>query len=425
MRIFNFLKTKLNNFFKLFSYFKLLNKKFAIIWGSLVVAIIAVIVLLLNLTVDYYTLTFNGQLLGYSKNSETVMSAIGEISNKFANNTTVQAEINKFKVENIKSSNFLISCLNKEEFEEIIVSVTDSLTVGYSLYINGQRFGSIKSEKQLNKVIENFKIDRGSISEYISLNTDSYSVTFKEEVKVVKEFLLKEELIKTDVYETIYSIIENNVNYTITSLQTESEKVPYITQYTRNNDLYAGQKVVISKGANGTKEVQYEVIVENGELVSKKAVSETITKSPKTAKIEIGSGIKSGLGNNLGLIFPVEGYVTSDYGDRADPFTGEPDNHKGLDIGAPIGTPIYAADSGTVIQASDKKNGYGKCVIIEHSSGFKTIYAHCSELLVTEGQFVSAGQEIAKVGSTGRSTGPHLHFGIYIDGKYVDPTLYY
>ncbi len=425
MRIFNFFRAKLNKFFKVFSYFKLLNKKFVIIWGSLIVVIIAVIVFLLNITVDYYTLTFNGQLLGYSKNPETVMSAIGEISNKFANNTTVLSEINKFKVENIKSSNFLISCLNKEEFEEIIVSETDSLTVGYSLYINGERFASIKSENQLNKVIENFKIDRGSISEHISLNTDSYSVTFKEDVKVLKEYLLTEELINTNVYETIYSIIENNVNYTITSLQTETEKVPYITQYTSNNDLFAGQKVVISKGANGTKDVQYEVIVENGELISKKAVSETITKSPKTAKIEIGSGIKSGLGNNLGLIFPVEGYVTSDYGDRADPFTGEPDNHKGLDIGAPIGTPIYAADSGTVIQASDKRNGYGKCVIIEHSSGFKTIYAHCSELLVTEGQFVSAGQEIAKVGSTGRSTGPHLHFGIYIDGKYVDPTLYY
>lgn len=425
MQIFNFFRAKLNNFFKLFSYLKLLNKKFLIIWGSLIVAIIAVIVLLLNLTIDYYTLTFNGQLLGYSKNPDTVKAAIGEISNKFANNTTVLSEIEKFKVENIKTSNFLISCLNKEEFEEAIVSATDSLTVGYSLYINGERFGSIKSEKQLNKVIENFKIDRGSISEHISLNPDSYSVTFKEDVKVVKEFLLTEELITTNIYETVYSIVENNVNYTITSLQTESEKVPYITQYTRNDDLFAGQKVVISKGANGTKDVQYEVIVENGELISKKAVSENITKSPKTAKIEIGSGIKSGLGNNLGLIFPVEGYVTSSYGDRADPFTGEPDNHKGLDIGAPIGTPIYAADGGTVIQASDKRNGYGKCVIIEHSSGFRTVYAHCSELLVTEGQFVSAGQEIAKVGSTGRSTGPHLHFGIYIDGKYVDPTLYY
>ena len=72
-----------------------------------------------------------------------------------------------------------------------------------------------------------------------------------------------------------------------------------------------------------------------------------------------------------------------------------------------------------------KKNGYGKCVIVEHYSGFRTLYGHCSELLVEEGDYILQGELIAKVGSTGRSTGPHLHFSVIIDGSFVDPSIYF
>lgn len=113
--------------------------------------------------------------------------------------------------------------------------------------------------------------------------------------------------------------------------------------------------------------------------------------------------------------------ITSEYGYRIDP---EPGFHKGLDIGKPLGTEILAVKSGTVKTAESGTTGYGNYVVIDHGNGLETIYAHCSELLVETGQKVDADTVIAKVGSTGDSTGPHLHIEIRLNGEAVDPFAY-
>ncbi len=420
------LPQKIKSFFKgLLPLLKLLKNKFVIIWCCIFLAVIIVTIALFNITIDYYQLSYNGDPIGYSRSEGTVSTALAEVSAIFAEDTTVSADIAKFETSQIKSSNWFISCFNKTEFMDVIVGAADTMHYGYSLYIDDERVASLRNETMLNTVIENFKMDRVSINKYLANENDSCTVTIKEKLDIKHEYLAMSDIILENEYKSVYSILEDSVNYSIECLQTEEEKVPYVTYYTRNTDLRAGQKKVITKGVNGTKDVQYKLIVDNGELISKTLIKETVTKRAVTAKIQIGSGVTGGLGTNLGLIFPVDGYITSPFGDRSDPFTGAAANHNGLDIGAAKGTPIYAASGGKVIQASDKKNGFGNCVIIEHSSGFRTLYAHCSELIVKEGEYVSAGQLIAKVGSTGRSTGPHLHYSIIINGKYVDPTLYY
>ena len=401
------------------------KKKLIIVWACVFVAVIAFIIAIFNITVDYYMLTYNGAPIGYSRSEGTVNAAVSEISAMFADDSEITDDIKNFSVSKITSSNWFISCLNKNEFLDVIVYASDTLCNGYSLYIDGEMVAALRNKEMLDTVINNYKIDMVSINKYLSNNNDSCTVTFKEKLEIKHEYLPKSVVTFKDEYKTVYAILEERINYTIECLQTEQEKIPYVTYYTRNDELRAGQKKVIRKGVNGVKDVQYQLIVENGELISKTQVNETITKSAVTARIQIGSGVSGGLGSNLGLIFPVDGYITSPYGDRKDPFTGNPSNHNGLDIGAPKGTPIYAASGGKVIQAGDRKNGFGLCVKIEHSSGFQTLYGHCSELLVEEGQYVSAGELIARVGSTGRSTGNHLHFSIIIDGKWVDPTLYY
>jgi murein DD-endopeptidase MepM/ murein hydrolase activator NlpD len=120
---------------------------------------------------------------------------------------------------------------------------------------------------------------------------------------------------------------------------------------------------------------------------------------------------------------PVEGRISSDFGERKDPFTGKTRRHKGLDIAAPAGTKVAAAASGKVTY-SGWKPGYGNIVIIEHAGGYETRYAHNSGTKVREGDTVTAGQPIATVGSTGRSTGPHLHFEVRQNGAPVDPGKY-
>lgn len=122
-----------------------------------------------------------------------------------------------------------------------------------------------------------------------------------------------------------------------------------------------------------------------------------------------------------GFSLPVAGKVTSGYGYRTDPFSGESSFHSGVDIAAPKGTFIKSALTGVVELAEKSGGDYGNYVIINHG-GIKTLYAHCNELKVAEGQRVSMGDEIATVGSTGRSTGPHLHFEIRVGDAKIDPT---
>src|SRR5665648_1496 len=129
-------------------------------------------------------------------------------------------------------------------------------------------------------------------------------------------------------------------------------------------------------------------------------------------------GARSNISN---FIWPVRGRVTSPYGTRV--LNGRKVFHTGIDIGAPTGTAIVAAESGLVSYAGYMR-GYGNVVILSHDRGYSTVYAHCSVILVKKGQHVNKGTTIAKVGSTGNATGPHLHFEVRLSGKSVNPLPY-
>ena len=115
-----------------------------------------------------------------------------------------------------------------------------------------------------------------------------------------------------------------------------------------------------------------------------------------------------------------EARLTSPFGYRYHPISGQLDFHYGLDLAAPEKTPIYAAVAG-VVQISDIHPSYGNYLVIDHYNGFSTLYAHCSKLLVQKGDLVNRGQKIALVGQTGEATGNHLHFEIRLNGVRYDP----
>lgn len=132
------------------------------------------------------------------------------------------------------------------------------------------------------------------------------------------------------------------------------------------------------------------------------------------------AGVEAGLPSLMPVNYP---YLSSSYGWRRHPITGRYVLHEGLDFSAPRGTPIYASSGGLVTFAAYKR-GYGNMVEISHGNDLVTRYAHADQLLVKPGDFVEKGQEIAKVGSTGNSTGPHLHFEVRIGDHPLDPTLF-
>jgi murein DD-endopeptidase MepM/ murein hydrolase activator NlpD len=120
----------------------------------------------------------------------------------------------------------------------------------------------------------------------------------------------------------------------------------------------------------------------------------------------------------------LNGRFTSGFGYRVSPFGRGSDTHLGIDLAAPVGTSIYAPADGTVISSDWSSSGYGLMVTIDHGFGLTTRYAHLSESLVEAGSSVERGQIIAKVGNTGRSTGPHLHFETVLGGVHVDPLIF-
>ena len=120
---------------------------------------------------------------------------------------------------------------------------------------------------------------------------------------------------------------------------------------------------------------------------------------------------------------PVEGVRTSAFGERTHPITGQSKFHYGLDIGAAEGTPIHAFAAGTV-RETGQSDSYGNYIILDHTAGFSSLYAHCSRVDAQKGESVTAGQTIAAVGHTGAATGDHLHFELWRDNKALDPAQY-
>lgn len=122
------------------------------------------------------------------------------------------------------------------------------------------------------------------------------------------------------------------------------------------------------------------------------------------------------------MIIPASGKISSRFGKRVDPVTKRRQTfHKGIDIAAPAGTPVYAAEDGVVSSAEFVKNGYGKLIIIKHADNIATYYGHLSEIGVTSGNHINKGHLIGRVGSTGKSTGPHLHFEVRRGSQALDP----
>lgn len=168
--------------------------------------------------------------------------------------------------------------------------------------------------------------------------------------------------------------------------------------------------------------IKYNKISEPGKLKIGQVITIPVSGDAAVPALAAGAGPKVATASRgattTGFIWPLKGVITSVFGQRKNRY------HHGLDIAAAAGTTIGAARAGKVIFAGWRNSVYGRCVIIDHGNGQKTLYAHASKVLVKNGAQVRAGQAIAEVGSTGNATGAHLHFELHIDDKVVDPQKY-
>lgn len=214
-------------------------------------------------------------------------------------------------------------------------------------------------------------------------------------------------LVVPDPYITLAS--REVITYTVS--------IPYSVEVSYDDSLWPWQEKVIQAGKSGSKEVTQEIMRENGKEISRVTLSEKVLSYPVTRKISRGSKQVPPMGSD-DMVWPTQGTISSHFGWRWGTM------HEGVDIAAKTGTEVLAADSGMVSFAG-WNGGYGYLVKIDHGGGKETRYAHLSKIAVELGQTVTKGQVIGYVGSTGRSTGPHLHFEVRINGAAKNPLGFY
>ncbi len=266
-----------------------------------------------------------------------------------------------------------------------------------------------------SKVTETYTVKsrdtRQSISQYYGISV--------EDLEKLNPNIKGSKLENGDKLNVVYR--KNPVNIKMTVTETRTDEIKFSKKTVKDPVLSTLYKKVTTVGENGEKEITADITYIDGRKVSEEILSENIIKYAVDEITTVGTN--DGPGASLGRFsWPLPGFstLTSEFGPR----WGR--NHNGIDISGSgvYGADIVAADGGEIILAQEDGSGYGKHIIIDHGNGYQTQYAHCSELYVSAGDMVDAGQAIAAVGSTGDSTGPHLHFEIIKDDTQIDPLPY-
>jgi murein DD-endopeptidase MepM/ murein hydrolase activator NlpD len=196
-----------------------------------------------------------------------------------------------------------------------------------------------------------------------------------------------------------------------------TEEIPFNVKNIEDEKLKEGNVNIVSPGVNGKNKIYAKIVFQNGNEISREILKKENLKEAKEQIQKIGKEKTPTLIASGNFSNPTGGRLTSRFGMR----WGR--QHMGIDIGGPIGTNVRAADNG-IIKFASWRNGYGYYILIDHQNGYETGYGHNCQILVKVGQKVSKGDVISKMGSTGRSTGSHLHFEIKKNGVFIDPLKY-
>ncbi|MBD7916241.1 peptidoglycan DD-metalloendopeptidase family protein [Clostridium sp. Sa3CUN1] len=331
----------------------------------------------------------------------------------------VRAEVNNNL--NMDLNNRLYSNSNNisdNVLDNLMVALTGKVN-GYEVMLNEDVIGYTVSESDLDKVKENLikkYINKNSIREDMVRSAQvKGNINLREERFDIEKLQSNEELV-----DKIYSLIEmdsQDIKINIKYVKEEVNTIEPSTLIIPTDELYIGESKV-EEGEYGVKKVLKEITIESGEITNTRVLNQEIIKEQVSKKIYRGS--KNPYEDGVAFLsHPTRGgYMTSGYGERWNSF------HKGIDIAGDIGDDVIVALDGEVIYSQFNDGGYGNLIIVKHDDDMSTYYGHLSSFDVKVGDKVKKGNIIGKVGNTGFSTGPHLHFELRINDNPVDPTNY-
>ena len=413
------------------------------------------------------TVSYDGQVLGRlasKSEAETVRKNLESITSRTLGETyTIDDSLLQY------DSGWMLrqDIEDKAVYEDQLSDEIGLVTSAYCLYVNDVRIGATPYEGALEELLD--QLQKAASDE------DTISCEFAEDVEIRQEYVptseimnlgyIAELLYSTKTAEVTYEVKKGdtwsqiaakndmtsaellalNPGYNINKLQigevlTLSASVPYLTmtvvkqerylddvsyniEYTDSADLYQGDYKVTSKGEYGKADVMAKATYVNGEETERTILSSVTLKEPVTEHRIRGTKARPTWMPTGSFRWPTSGRISSYFGGRKSPGGIGSTNHKGIDIAVPRGTPIYAADGGTVTY-SGWMSGYGYLVQIDHGNGYVTRYGHNSSLTVSVGQHVYKGQQVARAGSTGNSTGNHCHFEVRYNGVAKNPLNY-
>lgn len=417
-----------------------------------------------------YQYSYNGRVLGYVENQESVYNILDIAGKKLSS-----ANDAKIRFKAGQNVTFKLVSSSKKDIDTAdqalnkLTYMTDIDVTAYGIYEDGNLKAVVDTESKAQSVLDNvlayFRTpDSGMTVKQIKfknsveikpVNVMLTSVMTSSEAESMLEKggqLTIQHIVMEDEDETsmgktygvssdsihvmqdengeVHSVAESGdkvqlskksdpIVVTMKESGTMSEVIEYKTIKRKTKKMYKGDTEVIQKGVNGRQIITGTLVYENGKEVSRDISKKEVLKKSVDKIVLVGTNNKPKWYPTGTYIVPVKNEViTSYFGSRWGRV------HGGLDFGMPIGTPIYASDGGTVSRASYYA-GYGLCIEVTHNNGTFTRYGHCSKVVVNVGDKVAQGEKIGEVGNTGNSTGPHLHFEIHPNGgEYVDPYPY-
>ena len=429
--------------------------------------VIAAAIMLISTYTVGTTVSYDGEVIGTvasAAEAEHARSNLEQVTTRTLGETfTIDESMIQYSSGLLKRQDLV----DEASFEADLSEEIGLVTSAYCLYVDGEFIGATPYEGALEELLE--QLQKASTTE------DTISCSFAEDVEIKQEYVASEKIMNLGyLAETLYStktaevtyevkkgdtwseiaeehgltskeLLALNPGYNINRLQigevlTLSASVPYLTmtvvqqeryvdevnyeiEYTNSADMYQGDYKITSPGQYGAADVVASVTYVNGTETERTILSSVTLREPVTEQRVQGTKERPTWHPTGNFRWPTSGRITSYFGGRKSPGGIGSTNHKGIDIAGRYGTPIYAADGGTVTY-SGWMGGYGYTIRIDHGNGKVTYYAHNSSLTASVGQHVHKGQQIAKMGSTGNSTGNHCHFEVRVNGVAKNPLNY-
>lgn len=408
--------------------------------------------------------SLNGEQIGYVDNYNVIANADNVIKNKLV---TLEED----QQWNIEPEIKVVTTMGKSIVDErrlsdqILQASDENIISATGLYVDGEFQGAVEDPEKIQQALD------GLLEPYMDGN-ENKTVEFVQDVVLTDGIFFTDTLVDVDKLvkkitglvagEIWYTVIQgdspsliaskNNlrlkelynlnpdleggglwvgdkilVSQAVQFLQVKevvrevrNVEIDYKTEQKANNSMALGKTKTVQKGEKGLNKVTVDVTYIDGIAQSETVIETVVVKEPVTEIVEVGRYLSNGvILENAGtgaFGWPTGGGVRISRG-----FAGQYPAHNGVDIAGPYGTPIYAADSGVVTTAKYTRYGYGVYAVINHGNGYETLYGHCSSLVVSYGQQVVKGQLIGYMGSTGNSTGNHLHFEIKSGNIRYDP----